>query len=140
MAISIHYMPASISGVSIVRLYLWADGDDVPVRSFLLELGKSRPNELKRLRVLFNRMAEVGKIINEYQFKDVDGHKPLYEFKANDVRIFCFFDDKKLILVEGDIKKSDKSKDRNRQSIVRAQERARQYKEEKEAGRVEVKQ
>ena len=141
MSIWICHLPATISSaVPKVRLYLWADGQDVPVSDFLQELGKSSPNEFKRVRALLNRMAEAGKITNPENFKHVAGHKPLFEFKAGYVRIYCFFDEAKLILVEGDIKKSNKSKNRNRQSITRAQRRAEEYWQEKKTGKVEVKQ
>lgn len=140
MQISIHHLPSTASsGSRKVRLYLWADGEDIPVGDFLQQLATTNPNQFKRVGALFNRMAEAGRITNSESFKDVEGHKPLFEFKAHQVRIYCFYDEMKLILVEGDIKKSDKSKDRNRQSILRAQRRAEDYWQEKRAGRVEVK-
>ncbi|MGI6296021.1 MAG: hypothetical protein ACOX3G_08015 [Armatimonadota bacterium] len=120
-----------------MRLYLWGDGEQYPVGDFLQELAKSRSKEFKRVTALFDKMASTGKIVNQEQFKDVEGHKPLFEFKAYDVRIFCFFDERGLILVEGDIKKSNKSKDRNRQAIARAQQRFELYQMDKKAGRVE---
>lgn len=137
MSISLYRLPFPTEGAASLRLYLWGSGGLYPVDDFLQKLAKSRAKEFKRVIKLFDKMASEGKIINQEQFKDVEGHKPLSEFKAYDVRIFCFFDERKLILVEGDIKKSSKSKDRNRQAIARAQQRCELYLSEKKAGRVE---
>ena len=139
MAVFIHRLPIRTPGSAPrCTLYLWGEDDSIPVEEFLRDLNKSRPDDFNRLGVLFRRMIEVGKITNQEHFKDVEGHKPLFEFKGRGVRIYCFFDGSDVILLEGDIKKSDKSKDRNRQSIARAERRVELYRQEKATGRLEV--
>ena len=121
------------------KLYLFREEDHRPVDEFLFELGKSRHGDFNRLGVLFKKMIEVGKITNKEHFKDVEGHKPLFEFKGHGVRVYCFRDGVDWILVEGDDdKKSDKSKNRNKKCISRAEKRCELYWREKSAGRLEV--
>lgn len=140
MTVSLIPVPINISSSAPkCRLYFWAEDGKAPVADYLVELGKSRPAEFRRLQALFERIAETGRIINAEHFKDVEGHKPLFEFKARGPRIYCFFDGSNLlILAEGDIKTSDKSKSGNKSAIERAERRADLYWQEKKAGRLEV--
>jgi len=110
-----------------------------PVGEFICDLRKSRIDAFNRLLALFRKIVEQGRIVNETQFKDIKGHKPLYEFKPHGVRIYCFFDGKdRLILVDGDFKKTNKSSVSNIAAIARAEGRVKLYWTEKEAGRLEV--
>ena len=140
MPVSIHYLPIETSGtVPKCKLYLFGEEGHIPVDEFLRELGKSRHEDFNRLGALFRKMVEVGKITNTEHFKDVEGHKPLFEFKGRGVRVYCFREGERWILVEGDDdKKSDSSKNRNKKCIARAERRCEQYLREKSAGRLEV--
>ncbi|MDO8586361.1 MAG: hypothetical protein Q7T82_04915 [Armatimonadota bacterium] len=139
MPVRIHMLPVKpSSGVVRSRIYLWGENDSIPVDKFLRDLSKSRPDDLKRLYALFKKMLDVGRITNSEHFKDVEGHKPLFEFKAHGVRVYCFFDGSDVILVEGDFKKTNKSSAQNRQAIARAENRAAAYWREKKSGRLEM--
>lgn len=138
MPVSIYLLPTEPSGLRKHRLFLWANNEKIPVGEFLKDLRKSRPKDAFKLVSLFDKAAGLERITNPEHFKAVEGHKPLFEFKAHGVRIYCFFDGRDIILVEGDFKKTDKSSAGNKQSIARAGERARLYWEDKKANRVEV--
>jgi hypothetical protein len=138
MPVYIYLLPTEPSGLRKHRLFLWAENEKIPVGEFLNDLRKSRPRDAIKLVSLFDKAAGLERITNPEHFKDIEGHKPLWEFKAHGVRIYCFFDGPDIILVEGDFKKSDKSSASNRQAIARAEQRAHLYQEEKKANRVEV--
>lgn len=47
--------------------------------------------EQAQLAALFQRLADTGKIWNEQKFKHLEGSSNIFEFKANDNRVLCFF-------------------------------------------------
>ena len=56
-----------------------------------------------RLFALFKRFADVGRIVNEEKFRhEEDG---IYCFKSGQLRIFCFFDGRDVLVTSGTIKK-----------------------------------
>ena len=66
-----------------------------------LDLGDQR-----KLRVLFERMAEHGRIFNSEKFKKVEGH--IFEFKSFQIRVGCFQLSNTWFLTHGFRKKQDK--------------------------------
>ncbi len=66
--------------------------------------------EQAQLSALFQRLADTGKIWNEQKFKHLEGCEGLFEFKADENRVFCFFYvGKKVILTHGFRKKKQKT-------------------------------
>ena len=60
-----------------------------------------------KLRALFERLAEVGRISNVEKFKKVSGD--IWAFKSFQIRVFCFFaSDRRVVLVYGLKKKTDR--------------------------------
>ena len=63
-----------------------------------------------KFAVLFDRLANHGKIYNENKFKHLEGSNQIFEFKVNNTRVFSFFFfGKRVILTHGFIKKSRKT-------------------------------
>ena len=59
-----------------------------------------------KLQTLFDMMASQGKIVNREKFKQING--ALYEFKAGQLRMPCFFDSKnRIVITHGFRKKAD---------------------------------
>lgn len=66
--------------------------------------------EQVQLAALFQRMADTGKIWNEQKFKHLEGTDSIFEFKANENRVLCFFFvGKRVILTHGFKKKQAKT-------------------------------
>lgn len=78
-----------------------------PTWDFLEALDKS---DRTKLMVLFTRFADAGHISNDTKFKKVEGSEKIFEFKSFQIRIFCFFDGKVLLLADAIRKKQDKHK------------------------------
>jgi phage-related protein len=65
--------------------------------------------EKKKILRLLTRTADNGLYTNEEKFRKIKG-EDLWEFKSDQVRIFCFFDKGKIIILShGFIKKSPKT-------------------------------
>ena len=78
----------------------------------------------QKFAALFARLGDQGKIWNERKFKHLTGTDQIFEFKAEDGRILCFFFfGKRLILSHGFSKKGDKTP-------TREIERAESYKKD----------
>jgi phage-related protein len=75
----------------------------MPAKEFIKELDDG---DKRKLDVLFRRMAEMGRIFNREQFKQVEGK--IYEFKRYQLRIGCFQAEHRWLLTHGFFKKSDK--------------------------------
>jgi len=56
----------------------------------------------------FERTADTGLIKNETQFKQVRGN--LYEFKVDNLRLFCFITCRSILILTNGSKKAGKSK------------------------------
>ncbi len=70
---------------------IWAEDEsgDFPGLKFYRDLDV---RDRAGLHHLFKWMAGDGKIVNDQKFKDLEGTKPkLFEFKKQQVRIFCAF-------------------------------------------------
>lgn len=64
----------------------------------------------QKFAALFVILGTVGKIFNEQKFKHLSGTGQLFEFKADQGRVLCFFFvGKRVILTHGFLKKSDKT-------------------------------
>ena len=85
----------------------------MPAKEFIE--GLSEPDQAKIL-VLFRRMAEKGNVPNREQFKLVEGK--IFEFKKQQIRVFCFRKGDRWLLTNGYKKKRDKL---DRSEIDRAQ-------------------
>jgi hypothetical protein len=85
----------------------------MPAKEFIE--GLSVPDQAKIL-VLFRRMAEKGDVPNREQFKLVEGK--IFEFKKQQIRVFCFRKENRWQLTNGYKKKRDKL---DRSEIDRAQ-------------------
>ncbi len=75
----------------------------MPAKEFVE--GLSEPDQTKLL-VLFRRMAEKGNVPNRQQFKPVEDK--IFEFKKQQMRVFCFRKDDRWLLTNGYKKKRDK--------------------------------
>ncbi|MGH2588287.1 MAG: hypothetical protein ACRDJE_25485 [Dehalococcoidia bacterium] len=74
-------------------LYLLADGSREFVREFLEELKSHRPQEYKKIVARLRGAAVNGPPRNTQHFRQIQGVSGhLAEFKADQVRIVCFFD------------------------------------------------
>src|ERR1700722_19715853 len=63
----------------------------------------------QKFAALFKMLGDVGKIFNEQKFKHLTGSDQLFEFKADQGSVLCFFFvGKRVILTHGFLKKSDK--------------------------------
>jgi phage-related protein len=99
------------------RTVVWAlasDGD-CPAKDFYDSLEE---RDQAKVRNLFDMMAEQGFIKNREKFKPIEGK--LYEFKAFQIRLPCFFDrTNRVVVTHGFRKKKD---DIPKSEIKRAQE------------------
>lgn len=63
-----------------------------------------------KFAALFAWMGDQGRIANERKFKHLTGSDQIFEFKADDGRILCFFfSGRRIILTHGFRKKGDKT-------------------------------
>ena len=139
MPVSLHPVPVKCShGMPKFGLFFWAGDGKQPAAEYLNSLRRSRPHEAAKMVKLFRHKVDNGYITNTQHFKDVEGQKPLYEFKVGGIRVYCFFDETRMILVEGYTKQTNKTSAQNRQAIERAERRTEAYWKEKDAGRIEV--
>ncbi len=75
---------------------------------FLKECKKDNIGAYKVFLRLFERTADTGLIKNETQFKQVRGN--LYEFKVDNLRLFCFITCRNILILTNESKKAGKSK------------------------------
>ncbi|OFZ18847.1 MAG: hypothetical protein A2Z20_02470 [Bdellovibrionales bacterium RBG_16_40_8] len=72
-------------------------------------LESQSPKMQQKLAALFAMLGDIGKIFNEQKFKHLSDTSQLFEFKADQGRVLCFFFiGKRVILTHGFLKKSDK--------------------------------
>ena len=84
-----------------------AEDNSCPAEEWL----ESQPLKMQqKFAALFTVLGDVGKIFNEQKFKHLTGTSQLFEFKADQGRVLCFFFvGKRVILTHGFLKKSDKT-------------------------------
>lgn len=72
---------------------------------------ESQSSEVQqKFAALFTWMGDQGRIFNEKKFKHLSGTDQIFEFKADDGRVLCFFFvGRRLILTHGFNKKGDKT-------------------------------
>ncbi len=89
-----------------IEFFVASDGS-TPAEEWL----DSQPMKMQqKLAALFKMLGDVGKIYNEQKFKHLTGTDQLFEFKADQGRVLCFFFvGKRVILTHGFLKKSDKT-------------------------------
>ncbi len=85
-----------------------AQGDRYPVTRFIEGLGIQ---EKSKIVSLYRQLAETGIIRNTTKFvHEEDG---IYAFKANQARVYCFFDSDKLVLLTNGATKKQRKADPN---------------------------
>jgi len=89
-----------------IEFYVGLDGS-IPTREWL----ESQPLKMQiKLAALFKYLGDIGKIFNEQKFKHLTGTDQLFEFKADQGRVLCFFFiGGRVILTHGFLKKVDKT-------------------------------
>lgn len=115
-----------ICGVKVRRV--------IAYRHYFIDFMKSIPEKLQDKITKAILYVEMQQIVPEKYLKHVEGTKGLYEiraqFSSDIVRVFCFFDEGKLVvLLSGFQKKTQKTP---REEIERAMRLMREYYEEKE--------
>lgn len=88
-----------------LKTIVWAVSSDghCPARDFFEGLDL---RDQAKLQTLFEMMASQGRIVNREKFKKIGGD--LYEFKAGQLRMPCFFDSKnRIVVTHGFRKKAD---------------------------------
>ena len=100
------------------------------VQNFINKLDES--DKKKTLRLL-TRTADNGLYINEEKFRKIKG-EDLWEFKSDQVRIFCFFDKGRIIILSnGFVKKSAKTPKNQIEKAKRLLTKYYQWKEKNES-------
>lgn len=73
-------------------------------------LESQRDKIQQKFTALFAWIGDHGKIWNERKFKHLTGSNQIFEFKADDGRVLCFFfTGRRLILTHGFVKRIDKT-------------------------------
>jgi hypothetical protein len=88
-----------------LKIIVWAVSSDglCPAKDFFEALEE---RDQAKLQTLFEMMASQGRIVNREKFKKIVGE--LYEFKAGQLRMPCFFDSKnRIVVTHGFRKKAD---------------------------------
>lgn len=101
---------------------------------FMQSIGKSQSQELSKITRLLNDTAKKGLPHNSQKFKKLKETDGIYEFKANKIRLLCFFDDTEtrlIICTHGFLKSTQKTP---KAHIERAEQLKREYFNEKEKG------
>jgi phage-related protein len=89
-----------------IEFYVTED-DKNPVEEWLEDSDQAIQ---KKFAALLMRLGDTGKIWNEQKFKHLEGSEKIYEFKPGKGRVLCFFFiDKKVILTNAFLKKSQKT-------------------------------
>ncbi len=95
------------------------EGEVFNIEAYCADTGKALvidwidelPDKLQvKLAALFTRLGDHGTIYNERKFKHLSGTNQIFEFKADDARVLCFFFfGKRVILTHGFKKKGQKT-------------------------------
>lgn len=94
-----------ISRGAIYSIYAIVEGKRCPFESFFAELGDPYKG---KLRALFDFIAENGPPRNETKFKHEEDN--IYAIKLGQIRVYCFFDAGRMIVVtHGSLKKKQKA-------------------------------
>jgi hypothetical protein len=81
-----------------------------PVFDFLADADSLEPSDLRRLSAALERTARMGPLKNEAKFRHLTDSDKIFEFKTSGtLRLFCFFDENRVIVCTGGlIKKGQK--------------------------------
>jgi len=94
--------------------FLVLDNGSVPAREFLERMenqGGKRARQVQRLKATMELRANLppGKFMSAERFKPVEGINGIFEFKAHQLRVYCFYaPGRRIVLQFGVIKKKDK--------------------------------
>lgn len=94
------------------RIYAWGSRiDKIVLSEFLKKLKKDGHKDLQKILRLLKMTSELGVLRNpEFVKKLYSGDKgSIFEFRANDLRVFWFYDNNRIICTHGLIKKSQKT-------------------------------
>lgn len=104
-------------GAKLTRLAY--EGEAFTLEFYVSEAGESLAEDWlenqsealqQKFAALFVRLGDHGRIWNERKFKHLTGSKQIFEFKAEQGRILCFFfHGKRAVLTHGFKKKSNKT-------------------------------
>ena len=83
--------------------YATCANGSMPAKEFIEGLSE---RDQRKILALFRRMADKGNVPNTEQFKLVEGK--IFEFKKQQIRVFCFRKDDRWLLTNGYKKKRDK--------------------------------
>jgi|GEM_PF-1277340 len=97
--------------IRIVAVGAYNEGKfNCPVIEFLVEQESEHPRMLERLAACLGSMARHGPFRNEKRFKALTGTDGIFEFKADQLRLFCFWDEGNLIVcTNGTVKKKQRT-------------------------------
>jgi hypothetical protein len=104
------------------RIYAVSSKTDDPCYDFLTAAQLEQPNEHAKLMARLQRSADHGPPRNEEQCKQLDGKRPeetVYEFKTHKLRLFWFYDEKRLILCANGIVKGTKKEQNQAIAVAR---------------------
>jgi hypothetical protein len=107
--------------------------DKCPTLAFFQDQAAQHPDEFAELLAVLTRTACDGPLHNETKFKHLAGTDGLFEFKTRGgLRLFCFFDDGRLIIcTHGTVKKRQKA---DPAEIARADRMKKEYEQAKQTG------
>ena len=96
----------NVKSGSAFTIYALEEDGRCKVMKFIEALGD---NDRERMAWYIDRTADFGLIQNTKQFKPLKGEGGIFEFrmKRSGARIFCFRDDRAVILTNGYYKKTD---------------------------------
>lgn len=106
-------------------IYLLVEDGQSAIEDFI---GKLQSSDFNKLLALLKRYAESGPLTNPEHFKKLAGYKDLHEFKTHGVRVFCHLDGRRVVLLEGCNKRSNKATAQVKNSYERAARRLEIYK------------
>lgn len=114
------------------------ENDESVALGFLSNAAPNMQAAAKGFRALFRRYAEAGRRnLNTDLFHEVDNKNGIWEFVRGQLRVFCFMDDGRLlILTHGTVKKTKKV---DRQEVARAVRQKDVYLADKASGRITLK-
>lgn len=110
-------------GLRFKILCLTLPNGECPAGGFLDSLSNSERNKMD---VMFEKLGNTGSIHNREKFKKLEGSDGIFEFKAHQIRILCFFTPRREVVLAFGLRKKQ---DRHIKSDI---QRAEKYKQDYE--------
>lgn len=109
-------------------IYAWGSlKDRIVLSDFMEKLAKDGHKDLPKILRLIRRISQEGMIRNPDFVKKLTGG--IFEFRANSIRIFWFYDGNRIVCTHGIIKKTQKTPKKEIETAISVKER---YFKEKE--------